>query len=865
MRLREHAAGAALTELFRPTAASLRFRLGTSLADLRVPFHLDPSLRHLVHRATIDAYLLVAQRHKPSIAPAEYDRLVVVEGFDPSALRPLSFQPPAAVSGAITRRLFLDVPEQHVGVDAGLVASFFGTGRPGRALSATLHRLFVKARDEARRSDEGEPTPYLVALVVRHVAAEALTLIQSAPIGEPMSRFVRTAVGTLLEMAARLALRDSGLLRAAARASATGDPREERTGLLTAAALGLPAFLGRRVAMSGSGLAAYGVVFDATPPRLDEALVRLSQGELPDELTRELATTSPRDVQRRLERAGALAQVRDLLRALARRGASLAFDTPLERLLLSPNAVERTFGQEARRRDLAKAARDAARTAGKDDVRELWEAVAHAAREWHDDEPAAWLGPTEARQRAARAVIAMAADTLVERSVQPVMSLLLERTGAETEGGVQAEYLGGRLYLVSAEDTPLLQARLAPPRVAHLFCDMKDFTRRTAFLKESVIADFLRREFYAPILQAASGLDVSARTPEAPRGIQLNNLLGDAVSFSGDVVTLVQLALSVRRQLRDYERRLEQEASQENVSMLVRHLTETFERRRTGLEQTLRDLHARVAREPKLAEPLMSRIDEARSELRRQEALFRADLARAAGEKLEAGVFVSFGAAPEWAAFDDPAFGHIRVAIAEKINESARGTARNAAVRDKVHSALKRARQRTGLPLELAFDVFVDTPLDVPLGPEDAALLADYLSLGDDARAQSILMSAVRRGMERTGPGDIYNAGAAVSEEALRAYLEARADQMLVLRPTMDAAALAAPIRQRFFFPRPRLEMVACVNPIRRELLELYVFQGRAQFRGFEATGGLGIWEAIDAQNPLFQALSQHHLPAWLR
>ena len=40
--------------------------------------------------------------------------------------------------------------------------------------------------------------------------------------------------------------------------------------------------------------------------------------------------------------------------------------------------------------------------------------------------------------------------------------------------------------------------------MGHLFCDVKDFTRRTAFLKEAVVADFLSREFYTPILTAAA-------------------------------------------------------------------------------------------------------------------------------------------------------------------------------------------------------------------------------------------------------------------------------------------------------------------------------------------------------------------------
>ena len=50
----------------------------------------------------------------------------------------------------------------------------------------------------------------------------------------------------------------------------------------------------------------------------------------------------------------------------------------------------------------------------------------------------------------------------------------------------------------------VFKTRTRAPQMGHLFCDMKDFTRRTAFLKETVIADFLSREFYGPILTAAA-------------------------------------------------------------------------------------------------------------------------------------------------------------------------------------------------------------------------------------------------------------------------------------------------------------------------------------------------------------------------
>lgn len=44
----------------------------------------------------------------------------------------------------------------------------------------------------------------------------------------------------------------------------------------------------------------------------------------------------------------------------------------------------------------------------------------------------------------------------------------------------------------------------------------------------------------------------------------------------------------------------------------------------------------------------------------------------------------------------------------------------------------------------------------------------------------------------------------------------------------------------------------------------LFVFVGRALFRGLEKQGGLGVYEMVARENPLFTMLSQHHLPQWL-
>src|SRR2546428_2743926 len=121
------------------------------------------------------------------------------------------------------------------------------------------------------------------------------------------------------------------------------------------------------------------------------------------------------------------------------------------------------------------------------------------------------------------------------------------------------------------------------------------------------------------------------------------------------------------------------------------------------------------------------------------------EIALATGEKLEAGIFVSYGAAPEVATFEDHIFGQIKVSIAEKINESARGTARNGGVRARVEAALARERARLGRPgLVCPLHVSVSQPLSIAV-PEDVAVaVRGSLAGGDLDGAETVLSGVVR-------------------------------------------------------------------------------------------------------------------------
>jgi hypothetical protein len=188
------------------------------------------------------------------------------------------------------------------------------------------------------------------------------------------------------------------------------------------------------------------------------------------------------------------------------------------------------------------------------------------------------------------------------------------------------------------------------------------------------------------------------------------------------------------------------------------------------------------------------------------------------------------------------------VAIAERINESARGTARAATARVRADAGLARERLRRRNPqLEHAWSVFIGAPLQLPVPPEAEAHALRLFRGGDAAGAMRALAAPVRDGLEtavRTGerPGDIYNGGAALSDEALEAYLAEIGASRGVRRIELPLERIPENLRARWYFGDEPLTLVACLEPDGR-VSELFRRVGTAAFKGL---GDVGVWELCD-------------------
>ena len=201
-RLRRGAPGRSLPDALRLDARALRFHLGTSLADLRVPVHVDDGVRSALSGAVRDLFFLLSLRHRSTLRPNEYDRLILLDGFDPRAARPTAFSAPSNVKSETLRKAFVEAPGMHPALDAGLLASWLSTGRPGRALAGTLTLLLRRAQAETEGRDPPEPTAYLVLLAARALSHAATGTLKDLPVSGPIGRTLHGAVaaGLLLEI-----------------------------------------------------------------------------------------------------------------------------------------------------------------------------------------------------------------------------------------------------------------------------------------------------------------------------------------------------------------------------------------------------------------------------------------------------------------------------------------------------------------------------------------------------------------------------------------------------------------------------------------------------------------------------------------
>jgi hypothetical protein len=839
--------------------ARLRFQLGTSHADLRVPVDLAGDAAAIVRSAVDQIGLLLATHHGRFVPPEELDRLYLREDY---ASLPHVADLLAPATGGPDLRIAAEVAlAAHPALQGGVVTAWMGPGGKGRSLTALWIASLRTAAAEMAASPDREETPLLVALALSGALHEAAAGLREVLPGPPHDRWLRAAALTALWVAARTGVarfaRDAGL-------------RQDDPLLLRLEAVVNPGMLaGGRGAVLGGSSTLYGPELSAGVPQAEEIGARLAAGGDPDAAAGDVAEalSGDEETSRRAEAAVAVWRIRQALSAAvvaseeARQAAAAA---ELRVLLAAPGALSVALSDEAGRGDLATKAQQALSRSVAGEGAGALDVVVRSLRGWKPREPAAALGlrREEARELYGLAAAGMLADVALERLAAPARRVVVPFSGAG-QGGPDAEWEAGRLYRISARPGPILAVAQERP-IAHLFADVKDFTRRTSLLGQASMAEFLRREFYLPILAAAKERFTGMEHLSDRGGISVNNLLGDAISLSGDIEALVSLAGEIRRLLAAYETRLEREVSTEAVAGRVTALETRYRVEITRSQASRGEARAEAERaapgSPERTEALRRAALHAAAASRLTAEMERA-VSRTRGEGLEAGVFVSFGPAPLVVSIDDEAFGHNRVAIAEKINESARGTARASLARARADQLLETARAARGSPgLRHAWSVFIGQPLSIAIPPAAATEALRAARAGDMTAAMRAVAKPVRRGLEAAaraedeGAGDVYNAGAALSEEALLAWLASVEGRRTVRRVELDPANVPEEVAAQWWFGTGPESLVVTFHTDGRPA-EMFRHVGRAWFKGL---GEVAIWEiAAGTGGPaaIFQAM----------
>ncbi|HEY7726710.1 MAG TPA: hypothetical protein VH880_15355 [Anaeromyxobacteraceae bacterium] len=857
------AARQAPADFLRFDASRLRFTLGATPGDPRIPVWLAGDATGIVRGAAADLALLLATSHRHFVPADDLDRLVMSEGYAALPMAAPTLGPSGG--GADLRAASSLGLEGHPALTGGLLCAWMGPGGRGRSLTGLWIEVMRQALAEMAACGGREETPLVAAVALYAELLAAADASRDRLPGPPVDRYLRAAQGVGLWVAAR-----TGVLRAWREAGrAGGDPL-----LLRLEAVVAPApLLGRGGRLGGATL--YGCELSAGLPRGEDQVSRLALGADAAAAAGDVAAAllADEELARRASAAVATARLRTLLVQ-----ATLAAEVSghgdrlksLRALVTSPEGLVHALAEEPARRELRRTAADGEALPG--ETGQVLAEAARALKGYRPRDPALSFGFS--REAACReygeVAAAVYADAALERMLAPARRAVAPRTGQEAEGGAEAEWEAGRLYRITARGGPILLEGTHQP-VGHLFCDVMDFTRRTGLLGPATMAEFLRTEFYGPILASAKRFYRGMGHLADKGGVTMNNLLGDAITFSGDIESLVALAQEIRRILAEYQERLRREVSTEAVARDLGAIEERYRADVAALrreEAAAREAMARAApgsgeQLEALARVARSGDEEARLASERERAL-----ARARGQGLEAGVFLSFGAAPLVVLIDDEVFGANRVAVADKINESARGTARVPLARARADAELEAERAVRGhAGLEHAWRVFVDSPLTVTLPPqaERAALaLAQAGALDAAVRAASgpvrQALEAAARGLAAEEPGEVYNSGAALSQEALDAFLAAVEPERSIREVVLDPEAIPGELRARWYFGRLPQPLVATFHPDGRPA-ELFRRVGRAAFKGL---GEVPVWELCEpAGAPAELARALGH--AWLQ
>jgi hypothetical protein len=887
--------GAERANFCTPDFSKFRFKLGTAVIDTRIPFFFTGDVRRTCQRAVQDLATLLILANKALIEPAKYDSyLLTLENiqlaageahYDISAFKP----------GSITYKIVERSIMYDNLLNADLLQRWYDANGSGRALFAALSPTIQKALKESRTVTTGEDTLGLVIFsfvnLFRQLLAETFSKIDLGSVNSRLIVAAASALGGIFG-----AVIDEILISA----SLDKVPIDSASFAHAARLLSNPVNLVgeehySQLCLNLTGLSPemfaaldreHGNILERNMPLENIREIIVAKTNLDGDQLKSWVTQWQRSSIKEEIIIALLGMPYKSDGALAGPAAQLIEinRTPqsLDNLIANPKLGKGLIDMMKGQAESAYAGQPLGATLLR---------ISNKLKELSEFSLGRFGGKDKKQMLAEEAADRFLAFKLFKMTASDVsrgVNIFQEKLeDGEGVAEIWKDYDAGRIYRLAADDKPLLHF-LELSNQAHLFMDLKDFTKRTYTAKEVKMADFMMNEFYVPVLAAAKEYHTGMVHLTDRGQIILNNLIGDAISFSGGITAIVRLARDIDKLLSNYSEKLKDKVPQEVVKKKLDELKLKHAEQYSGFKAQRDRYQAQVTKMTEAGNASPQQIARIQTEVENLNGLM-AELnhehenRRAAleGMGIDSGIFVSYGRSAEYQTIKDDVWGNWNVAIAEKINESARGTDRNGAVLRRLNANLNRERQirkderlqypnrvfidraysfRVPIEMETEFQTSIDNR-DGDAGRKFFGSMATYY-LGDFTRN---ILSGDGSSLDSIGIDNaIYNNGFALSGETLDAYLKIVGQEKRVKQITVSSADLNPEIVSRFIFHRDPLQFIFCYDDVAgQELPEIFLHVGVITFKGFESAEPLPTYEYLDPDSKFVELLLQHHIENW--
>lgn len=850
-----------VSDFISPDLESARVRLGTSVADYSIPYIMYSSLGETFDYAMKELAYLFLYRNKDALREENEEFLLIDYGVT-ADLRPRSFTPPSTLKNPLLRSILDMAPNYLYMLDSGIIESWLASNGRGRALLEAWSRAYIEAAAEMSGTEGEEETPYFLTWALLQGCQKAAHIGASLPVSAETKEKTTAALHIgicLVHFFAKSQLLETQKAQF---------PTTSRLSVCLTAVINP-----RTTFLSAAGTfelcSFYEVPASILGDKGTELIQKLSKYTNLERLDHDIDKffASEKKIKKTAIKALQESHYRKAMLEVLKTGLPLDGElfAQLDRYLLNPESLQETLKSGKARKEITALIRKTAKGFSNlpQLVKKLGELAALFARysRWRPLKPLG-LKQDVALKKIRSSVTADLEDAFVASLSKEIINKFNPRSGSESDRELGELYDNGRLYNFGI--SPILKKKRKATNVAHYFIDLKDYTNRTALLKEDVMGDFIRKEFYEPILTIAKKHFRGLAHMEDRGGIYLNNLLGDAVSISGDVAAIVDMTVSIRRQLENYAKLLVRRQKGEGIAERREQIKVDYEGRIRETEAKGQSIEAAGGDQAKIE---LWEIKDHVAALKRDMA---SELDALTGQHLVSGSFISYGASANVITLDDDLWGDIKVSICEKINESARGTSRPGSVIAPIYEFLNMERKRLNLPeLELPFQVYVGNSLGLSPSPDIELALRKAFLAGKPKEAYKLYVQASQAHVQKTisagMPGikrylnkgmSIYNAGDALSGEALHAYCKASSRKLRFTEVKMPIKEIEENIRERYGFFETTLRLIVSVNA-NDQIRRVFHYAGSVTFKGFESAEPSEIWEMIDMENGFGQMLCE--------